>query len=201
MKKTLILFLALGLFSFSLKGQSLSVTDKSAMASRLAEFVDLSKIEDYSRILDYSYPKLFDFVLKKDMLDAFNSIESMGIDMIFEEMNLKEPSLIEDTGEIKYVLCPYNAKISIVLISAEMRKNKNSKAMVQAFEQQFGKKNTSYDASLHKISAQGLKQILAIQDNKYGSEWFFMEFDTSNPQLLDLLLPVNVVEKIMAKIK
>ncbi|MGK0487764.1 MAG: hypothetical protein ACJAXB_000944 [Candidatus Endobugula sp.] len=201
MKKTLILFLALGLFSFSLKGQSLSVTDKSAMASRLAEFVDLSKIEDYSRILDYSYPKLFDFVLKKDMLDVFNSIESMGIDMIFEEMNLKEPSLIEDTGEIKYVLCPYNAKISIVLISAEMRKNKNSKAMVQAFEQQFGKKNTSYDASLHKISTQGLKQILAIQDNKYGNEWFFMEFDTSNPQLLDLLLPVNVVEKIMAKIK
>jgi hypothetical protein len=201
MKKTLILFFALGLLSFSVRGQSLSVTDKSAMASRLTEFVDLSKIEDYSRILDYSYPKLFDFVSKKDMLDVFNNIENMGIDMIFEEMNLKEPSLIEDTGEIKYVLCPYNAKISIVLISSEMRKNKNSKAMVQAFEQQFGKKNTSYDASLHKISTQGLKQILAIQDNKYGSEWFFMEFDTSNPQLLDLLLPVNVVEKIMAEIK
>jgi hypothetical protein len=171
------------------------------MDTRLVQFVALSKNEDYAKILDYSYPKLFDFVSKKEMLDVFKGIEAMGIDMIFEEMNLKESLLIQDTGDIKYVLCPYDAKISIVLISPEMKKEKNAKAMAQAFEQQHGKSNTSYDPSLFKISTQGPKQILAIQDNKYGSDWFFMEFDTSNPQLLDLLLPVNVVEKIMAKIK
>lgn len=201
MKKSLLTLVILCVLAFSGKAQSLSSEDKRAMETRLVEFVELSKIEDYAKILDYSYPKLFDFVSKKDMLNVFKGIEAMGIDMIFEEMDLKESILIEDTGEIKYVLCPYDAKIAIILVSAEMQKNQNAKGMVQAFEQQFGKENTSYDATLHKISTQGPKQILAIQDIKYGSEWFFMEFDTSNPQLLDLLLPVGVVDKVMTKIK
>lgn len=185
----------------ALTAQSLSEAQKSQINKRLSTYIELNKKQNYEAIVDMAYPKVFEIATKEQMIEVFSSLEAQGFDMDFEEMTVKILKPVALSDSVNYVLCPYDMKMTLTLVNEEMRTPEIAQSMVQAFEMVYQGGKVMLDEKNYKIQIEGSKYMMAIQDNKYGSDWYFSEFDQSNPMLLSMMFPEDIITKTKAIIK
>ena len=189
------------LTSLNVTAQQLSQTDEANLKSRLDVFMERTANEDYMGLMDYIYPKIFDFATKEQMVKLFTGLEDLGMDMIIDEIHINKIEPLHEDGDNRYALGSYIAKMRVVITKAELQTAEAALQMEAAFQMQFGQEAVIYDAENHTISINGNKHLIAIKEAKYEGLWYFIEYDRSNPTMISMLLPKDVITKVESKLK
>ncbi len=186
---------------FAGSAQELTPADKSELESRLGTFMDLTAKEDYNGLMDYIYPKLFDFASREQMIEVFSGLEALGIDMIIDKVTIDKIESLHQEGENRYVLGTYSLNARIVLVSDELKTTEAAEQMQAAFALQFAENAVSYDKDNYTININGgIKHLVAVNETKYKGLWYFVEYDQNNPDVLAILLPKEVIDKVNARL-
>ena len=185
----------------ALSAQTLTEAQKSQINKRLTTYIEHNKKENYEAIVDMAYPKVFEIATKEQMIEAFSGLEAQGFEMDFEEMKVTALKPVALSEAVNYVICPYDMKMTLTLVNEQMRNPETAKAMLGAFEMVYPGGKVTLDEENYKIRIEGSKHMMAIQDKKYGDDWYFSEFDESNAMLLSMMFPEDIITKTKEIIK
>ncbi|KOF03797.1 hypothetical protein OB69_04355 [Roseivirga seohaensis subsp. aquiponti] len=185
----------------SLSAQELSKKETKTINKRLDSYVKLIKKEDYNALMNLIYPKIFEVATKEQMIEVFNSLEAQGFDMIFEEMKITSLKPVSISTSASYVLCPYDMKMKVALVNKEMQNPEVANSMLEAFKMVYSTGTVSLDKENYTFQIAGKKHLMAIQNSDYGKDWYFAEFDQSNPMLLNMMFPEEVIKKTKELVK
>ncbi len=122
----------------------------------------------------------------------------MGIGLHVDEItpNSLEPLIEEDEKE--FALLDYSVKIRIELLTETVRNTQVIESLKGSFKTGYNATNMVYNEETHMLSFDGRKYALAVKDPEYdANEWYFLEYDPSNPMAAQVLLS----DKVMAKFK
>lgn len=202
MKKiTLVLVLAIFAFNSNLFSQSqgtkiVSDKDLKTQFSKDANaFFKFFNEEKWSGMTEMMYPKLFKFATKEQMIAGLNQMSENGMKMTVNSVNIYKVSnpIIEKNETFRKL--SYRAKMKI-LISGEMLESAD--LLKESFKESFGEKNVTYDKTINTFSINSDKALIAIL-GKDDSKWKYLEFNESQPELLQNLFPEGVYQKFKTK--
>ena len=187
--------------STTLVAQALSDEQKSQINKRLNTYIEYSKKENYEAIVDMAYPKVFEIATKEQLIEAFSGLELQGFVMDFEAMKVTSLKPVALSNAVNYVLCPYDMKMTLTMVNEEMKTPEMVENMLNAFKTVYSDGTVTFDEKNYKIRVEGSKYMMAVQDNEFGSDWYFSEFDQSNEMLLSMMYPEDVIAKAKNIIK
>ena len=196
----LITLTLLTLWSVGLSAQSLTGQDKTDIQSRLDEYFEFTKANNYSQMMDYVYPKVFTLATKEQMVEVFNSLETMGIGLNVDEININKIEDLMDGGDKKYGVADYKIDIRLKLLTPVMQSAEVIESLKSSFKVSYNASDMSYDEEAKTLSFKGHKYVLAIKDPDYDADnWYFLEYDASNPMAAQMLLDGDVLAKFKEK--
>lgn len=187
--------------STSLFAQELSKKEEKAINKRIATYIKLTKKEDYNSSMDLVFPKVFEIASKEQMVEAFTGLEAQGFDMIFEEMSVKQIQPILFTNSAKYVICPYDMSIKFLILDEDKQTSQIAENLLTRFKASYITGQVTLNIEEYSFKIEGKKYLMAIQDDQYGKDWYFLDFDQNNIETLTMLFPEEVVNKTKALIK
>ena len=191
------------LLSLSINAQSISKKEENAIRSRLeAYFIEL-ETENYETMMDYIYPKVFEFITKDQMVLAFTSLESMGIKFSFNDVKTNYVKPLSEEGNNKYVYISYTAGIDVRLLTAQMQSSDVIESLKASFKETYNTDKVDYDDNSKTLTLVGSKYIIGILNPDYTDDmnWYFIEFDDTNPQMAEMLLGQEIFKKLLAALK
>lgn len=184
--KFTILFILASIFSFS--------QDIQSMKNEAAKMYDANVKLNYDEIIDFTYPKVFDFIskeeLKKIFFDAFNNKD---FNIQIEDIN---PNF--SNSEIKKV----DGKSFILLqhdFSFQLKFKKdiheNSSELVELFKDAMNANEATYSEATNTIHIKKRQDILAIADKLTNFKWKFINLE-KDQTLLKMILDQTILEKL-----
>lgn len=188
------------LWSVGLSAQSLSEQDKTDIQTRLDEYFGFTKANDYNSMMDYVYPKVFTLATREQMVEVFNSLETMGIGLNVNDIVLNEIEPLMDDNDKQYGIANYNIDIKLDLKTPVMQSAEVVESLKSSFKVAYNATDMKYDEEAKTLSFKGFKYVLAIKNPEYDSEnWYFLEYDASNPMAAQMLLDADVLAKFKEK--
>ena len=149
---------------------------------------------NWDKVMSYSFPEMFNFITKEQMIEFFESSESSGIKVKPSNptnFSISEP--IEFDGATYYRV-DYKNNITIKL-SGEMLNNKD--AIIDNLYNAFINKVDEFDFNeeTNSIYVTGNKVIsIARKTNPYNDYWKYIEVNES--PMLKELVPILVLRKL-----
>ena len=149
---------------------------------------------NWDKVMSYSFPEMFNFITKEQMIEFFESSESSGINIKPSNptnFSISEP--IEFDGATYYRV-DYKNNITIKL-SGEMLNNKD--AIIDNLYNAFINKVDQFDFNeeTNSIYVTGNKVIsIARKTNPYNDYWKYIEVNES--PMLKELVPILVLRKL-----
>tara|TARA_B100000767_G_C19649961_1_gene486266 strand:+ start:64 stop:639 length:576 start_codon:yes stop_codon:yes gene_type:complete len=149
---------------------------------------------NWDKVMSYSFPEMFNFITKEQMIEFFESSESSGIKVKPSNptnFSISEP--IEFDGATYYRV-DYKNNITIKL-SGEMLNNKD--AIIDNLYNAFINKVDQFDFNeeTNSIYVTGNKVIsIARKTNPYNDYWKYIEVNES--PMLKELVPILVLRKL-----
>lgn len=196
MIKRITLIAALAVLSFGLKAQGLSTEDEAAIDNKVDEFLQLIEQKNYTRLLDYMYPPIFEHSSKKDMFQVFSLLEQSGIELKFENLQLLSKESMGVVDERHYALIKYNLEMELPLVTEDLQGI--APLLVPVLQENFGKENVQYSRANNFIKVKGEKFLMGVEDPNY-SDWMFLIFDASFKSALAKTLPASINQKAGAR--
>ncbi|GHE52274.1 MULTISPECIES: hypothetical protein [Roseivirga] len=194
MKKVILIGL-LTVCSVALSAQQLNPKDASAIDSQVSQFLTLIKQRNYTQVLDFMYPPVFEHTSKKDMFQVFELLEQSGIELKFKNMEVLDKKALPTVKESKYALIKYNLEMELPLTTDDLRGI--APLLVPALQSNFGKENVVYNKSQNYINVKGQKFLMGIHDPKYN-KWLFLIYDDSFKSAIEKTIPAEVNKKAAA---
>ena len=149
---------------------------------------------NWDKVMSYSFPEMFNFITKEQMIEFFESSESSGIKVKPSNptnFSISEP--IEFDGATYYRV-DYKNNLTIKL-SGEMLNNKD--AIIDNLYNAFINKVDQFDFNeeTNSIYVTGNKVIsIARKTNPYNDYWKYIEVNES--PMLKELVPILVLRKL-----
>lgn len=172
--------------------------EETAIRQRLDEYFKATEAKDWNKVVDMVYPKLFDLVEKKDMVQLFADMEGNG--MVFQMKDFKVHDISEPVtheGE-RFALVGYSAGMNIRFTSAAYRDSSMVETLQSSFAATYGDENVSYNKEDNSFDIQANKSMFAIAPEG-SAEWAFMENNPGQEGLLGALIPEAIREKLVVK--
>ena len=188
--KNLLFTLAL-LVSFNSFGQD-KLLDR--FKNDIEDLISYTNDRNWDKVMSYSFPEMFNFITKEQMIEFFESSESSGIKVKPSNptnFSISEP--IEFDGATYYRV-DYKNNITIKL-SGEMLNNKD--AIIDNLYNAFINKVDQFDFNeeTNSIYVTGNKVIsIARKTNPYNDYWKYIEVNES--PMLKELVPILVLRKL-----
>ena len=188
--KNLLFTLAL-LVSFNSFGQD-KLLDR--FKNDIEDQISYTNDRNWDKVMSYSFPEMFNFITKEQMIEFFESSESSGIKVKPSNptnFSISEP--IEFDGATYYRV-DYKNNITIKL-SGEMLNNKD--AIIDNLYNAFINKVDQFDFNeeTNSIYVTGNKVIsIARKTNPYNDYWKYIEVNES--PMLKELVPILVLRKL-----
>ncbi len=195
MMKKMMLIGCLMCLSVALCAQNLSVADNAAIDQKVDQFLKLIEQKNYTRLLDYMYPPIFEHSSKKEMFQVFNLLEQSGIELKFKNLEILNKQNIETVNNTKYALVKYNLEMELPLTTDDLRGI--APLLVPVLKDNFGDENVIYDRANNYINVKGEKFLMGIEDPTY-SDWMFLIFDESFKSAISKTIPGSVNQKASA---
>lgn len=195
MMKKVILIGLLTLGSMAVKAQSLSAKDGAAIDGKVSQFLKLIEQKNYTKVLDFMYPPIFEHTSKKDMFQVFNILEQSGIELKFKNMEVLEKKALETVNTTKYALIKYNLEMELPLNTDDLKGI--APLLVPVLQSNFGKENVVYNKAQNFINVKGEKFLMGINDPAY-SDWMFLIYDSSFKAAIEKTIPVKVNQQAAA---
>lgn len=189
MKEILLSLLLVSFFTGSISAQGSD--HRRSVSDSLQVYLQANYDKDYDKIMDMVYPKLFDIVAREDMIAMFKGMESEGIEFELSDGLIHSISevMVEDGKRFSRV--DYSMKMMMRFSGIEYESEATQDIIHTSFQAQYGEDNVSRKEGAFYIQTD--KTMIAIAP--IGEEsWKFMEMNRDQPQLLEMLLPVEIIE-------
>ena len=209
MKLNLFLIIGLStLISFGTQGQDNKTTQdkgktavytkgnndlKAKFTTDISNYLDAFNKGDWDGVINMIYPKLFDLLTKEQMIQTFNQMEEMGMEMKTDFNKIEKVSEVINYESSKFCRVYYNAGLTIK-ISGVMLENKDQ--LGQSFLAAYGLENVKYDDINNKFDINAKKSMIAVS-NIDSDEWTYIEYNDQQEEMFKQLIPENVLEQII----
>ena len=196
MIRKLILILPAMLLALSSFGQN----DKIEIRKTFEEYSHAFKQKNYEKVVNFLYPKIFEYIPKDLMLKGLKNMESdPGTITTMDSFSVTNISEIFQWNGIKYALINYRFKMTIVE-NPEKSESKEDEfdvmdAMYKMLILMYGKENVVFDKENNKFEINGAGKMYAIYDPAYKG-WKFIEKKDKSKSMLLMILPEEVLEKL-----
>ena len=187
---SLILFISL--FSFT---QS---DIKSKFTEDLNTVIQLTNNRDFSKLMDFTNPKLFEIASRDQLIEVIENMISMGMET---QGGIARINYITDTiffNDKIYCKIFYRSdmtfKISGQLLEGldGMKEYVDSSLAPKA-------KDVTFDDKTNTFFIEDLQQIMIAESSLNSDDWFYTEYKTDDPQqaqILEYIFPSQVLEKL-----
>lgn len=164
-----------------------------SLEQRLSEFMQVNDKMDLEKVLDYTYPKLFEIVPRPQLLEAmkqgFNNDE---VKVELDSLQVDKIHPIFDEGKGSYAKVIYSMVMNMSLL-----KNNNdeetSKVILATLREKYGENNvTSNEAGVIRIRT--TSPMVAVKD-AYAKEWSFVNLKDDDP-MIEKLFSKEVLDKL-----
>ncbi len=191
MKKVILIGL-LTLGTMALRAQGLNANDGAAIDLKVEQFLKLIEQKNYTKVLDFMYPPIFEHTSKKDMFQIFEMLEQSGIELKFKNLEVLEKKALETVNNTKYALIKYNLEMQLPLNTPDLKGI--APLLVPVLQSNFGKENVNYNRAESYINVKGEKFLMGINDPAF-KEWMFLIYDASFKSAIDKTIPAKVSQQ------
>lgn len=186
--KKLILLLFIPLVSFS--QDELLNTFKTDLEATM----NYTNERNWDKVIDYTYPEMFNYVTKEQMIGVFESLSSSGIEMKTSNLtNLSVSEEIEFNGAIFYRIDFKNnltIKLSEEILNYEETILDN---LINFYKTRVDDFN--FDEDTNTLYLSGNRVITVARKTQLETDdWKYLEINETSP-LLEAILPLFVREK------
>jgi hypothetical protein len=194
-KIRLLLFLMLSTFSLSTWAQS---KESKQIITQLQLYFEATQNKNWNAVMDQVYPKIFDSTPREQIIAMFNDMEARGMKMDFITFEITSISDVKKSGAEKFALVRYLSEFTLEFITEEYHTEEIMSMMLKSFQTNYGAENVEYFAEEFRFKIKGNKQIFAVAEKK-GSEWKFIEYTADNASKMDLFIPDEVRNALLAE--
>lgn len=174
----------------SLVGQDTSMT---ALRARLNQYFLATEQKNWDGVLDLLYPKLFTMASREDLHDAFAGMDSEDFTMHFSKMGVgdfSEPFTFEHE---QFVLMDYHGTLEVHLDSSRQDSSLVD-LLMSMYQSQYGEENVTFSAIDYQVKILLIKKMLAIRATDAPGEWYFIEYDPANQEVMAGLIPKQIFD-------
>ena len=189
MKRLFFSFLLTGCLAIGLSAQN---TDHRAVVSDSLEvYLQANYDKDYDKIMDMVYPKLFDIVAREEMIAMFKGMESEGIEFEISNGGVDKISDLVVHEQERFSRVDYHMDMMMRFTGIEYEAEATQNVIFSSLQAQYGEENVSRKDGAFYITTDKTMVAIAPLD---AESWKFMEMNKDQPQLLEMLLPQEIIE-------
>lgn len=180
----LLLFLSIFIFGRS--------QQKSEILPLVENMITYTHAGDYNKVLDQTYPKLFEMVPKEQMLEILrSSLKNEDFEIGFNKI---DPDIrVFDVKEInggKYAEVKYINSLSLKFFNEEMVDPAGMKGVLEA---SFPGSKVSWNDNHKSFNIVFDARMMAISNQLTGGTWKFLNSSKNDVELVKLLLDEEVI--------
>jgi hypothetical protein len=165
------------------------------LSKRLNQILAYTQEKNTSKILDYTYPKLFTIVTRSMMTEALNGMYdteefTTTMDSLFA-INIHPVFIVEGKEYCKIV---HNMIMRMNFKEPTDTTGEESEAdfLLALMGEKYGKENVRFDKMNNSLVIKFTPDMIAVKEN---NTWYFANYDDENPAMLDLLFSKAVQKK------
>ncbi|MCO6358935.1 hypothetical protein [Roseivirga pacifica] len=194
--RKIIVMMVLSLVATSFYGQGLNQKDRQQIDQRVGSFLRQISDKNYTGLVDYIYPRVFEHTSKDQMFKTFAMLEQMGITLKFQNMEVLEANALSTVDNIEYAMIKYNLDMTLPLTTDDLKGF--APLIVPSLESNFGKGNVIYNKAENYIRVKGQKYLMGVKDPEYKSQWLFLIYDASFKSAITKIVPPKVNQQAAA---
>ncbi len=188
MKQKFILLLSIIILSATTFAQT-DKEDINKMFNTYKQALDSLQLE---KSMDYIYPKLYEIAPKEQLIAIFKkTFSDPNVQIRFSQIRLKSISETKVHNKVKYALVSYDYAMIFTFSKAY-----SIEQIYTLYQKKYGVENVSKDDKNRSISIKMDKLFYAINDPKYGNSWCFLEKNKAQKQMLETLIPKEIINKL-----
>lgn len=187
-------FLGLLLLVFGVTGYSQQDT---ALVNRLNQMLKLTQLKDLEKIMDYTYPKLFEIMPRELMIASLKeTYESDEFSIELDSVNVLTIFPVFVINDTSYVKVRHSMLMKMKFKEpADTSDSQGNNMLVSILGQKYGQGNVRYDAIANSLNILMKPDMVGIKD-KTSNKWTFANFDEDTPAMLELLFSKAVLDKL-----
>lgn len=189
--KKILLLLVLSIFLTD----KLAAQDDTLLIKRLNEILAYTEEKNTEKIMDYTYPKLFKIVPRKQMAEAVNGMYETEefttyLDSLF---TIKVHPVFTIEGK-QYCKIVHNMIMHMNFKEPIDTAGEDSEAhfYLEMLGEKFGRENVRFDARNNTMVIKSTPDMIAVKEN---NNWYFANYNEDNPKMIDLLFSKAVQKK------
>ncbi|MEM7161217.1 MAG: hypothetical protein AAF487_02140 [Bacteroidota bacterium] len=159
----------------------------------IRNYLDAFNKGKWNEVMEMIYPKLFDFITRDQMTQAFNQMEDMGMELKTDFNKIERISGLTEAEGKEFCRVYYDSDIS-VKISGNMLDAKDQ--LTQGFVEIYGKENVKYVGDKKTFNIKAKKSMIAISEKNFN-DWSYIKYNVSQEELLKQLIPEKALEQIL----
>lgn len=191
MKKTISLFLVLVSFVFGFAQNLKALQTDAQMMYDNAITLDLDKI------LDQTYPKVFEIASKEQMKDVMN--EAFNNEAMTIKMVKTDPKFT--FGEIKKIgnqtFCVFEHENKMTMTFKEDM-GETAEMMLEMIKENMGASEAAYDEKTFTFTIQKRAKVLAVSDELTNNTWKFVNIEKDG-SLIQMLFDETITKQLGLK--
>ncbi|MDG4945658.1 hypothetical protein NMK71_04460 [Weeksellaceae bacterium KMM 9713] len=186
MKKSLLI-ISMIFLSLNLHAQ-----DKSEILPMIEKIIEYSVNKDFAVVLDYTYPKVFEFASKEQMIELMTSmLDNEDFSIAFLPTNYDiQVSDVKNIDGGKYAMVEYN---TLGRLKFKDEESLNTEESLNVLKVAFSNANVSYNEKTKTFDIMSRTQDLAISDESTAGTWRFLNANKEDGQMLRLLLNEQIL--------
>ncbi|MDG4949403.1 hypothetical protein NLM59_00570 [Weeksellaceae bacterium KMM 9724] len=186
MKKS---FLIISMIFLSL---NLHAQDKSEILPMMEKIIENSLNKDFAEVLDYTYPKVFEFASKEQMVELMTSmLDNEDFSLVILPTNYDiQVSDVKNIDGDKYAMIEYN---NFMRLKFKDEESLNTEESLNLLKVAFSNANVSYNEETKTFDIMIRSQNLAISDESTAGVWRFLNANKQDGQMLRLLLNEQIL--------
>jgi len=189
-----IKILTLSLFVFALN--SVVAQNKETLAKETNSMYDATLKMDFDKIVEYTYPKLFDIMPKDQLVEVLKQTfdnESFKVEFITINPNF-EYSKIYKIEKKSLAIIDY--KMSLTMRFYEELDQQNIDLMITNLKMSESYDEVNFDKEKNAFIIKGVSKMIAISDELTNNKWNFITYDKSKRQIAEMLLSDSILNKL-----
>ncbi len=188
-------------FSFSLiLFLSFFVTIQAQHDPRLVQRLDSTLLAtrdmDFNRILDLTYPKLFDLVERDQMKAVLRStFDNNQFLITLDSLTIASISPVMMVGTGQYVKVQHTMRMIFHFKDTAEKENiETEKLVANTMAMQYGEENVKYDEVTRSVSVFTKPEMIAVKDD-VSPEWTFVNYKKGD-MITELLFSKEIRDKL-----
>ena len=186
-------FILLIIWCLPLFSAAQSETRKAAISEKLDMFFAATQEKDWDKVLDLTYPKLFNLYPREQMLGVFQNMEAEGMTIEMGNMEIKNIYGAEDFEGETFSAVDYAMQMKMIL-SGESFNDQALDFMKTSFETTYGEDQVTLDRENKTFTLQAEKTLFAIADDGTDN-WHFIEKNDEQMMILEQIIDAQVLAK------